>query len=613
MKEITGINRTVSDLLRAKKYTIHYYQREYRWGKKQIEELIDDLVDEFQENYDEDHERREGANYGHYYLGSVVITDDEAERAIIDGQQRLTSLTLLLIYLNNLQKGSPGLIHIEDLIFSEEWGNKSFNIHVPERKQCLDAIFIGDQNFDPTNQPESVQTIYARYKDIEEIFPEALKNRSLPFFIEWLIKKVDLVEIKAKTEQDAHKIFVSMNDRGLSLTPTEMLKGYLLAEITDDGQRNRANDLWKAQILKIKSLDEDSKEEDADFIKNWLRAQYAETIRETKKGAVKEDFDLIGTEFHKWTRENAKKMNLNRAPDYEEFVLTEFKMFSDIYIRLKQYSKQFDADYEYVFYNANRNFTFQYQIILAAIDRNDSPETINNKIKVVSAFIDQFITRRVFNFRTVDYSAIKNSVFLLTKNIRRKSLSELPETLIKELNEYPFESKTIDGFHLNFFTGRYMLHILSRITHFIEAESGLNTKFEDYVNRKIKNPFDIEHIWANKFDRHTDEFSDEEEFQRFRNKFGALLVLPRDKNRSFQDATYDSKLPMYFGENLLAKSLDEKCYRNNPQFLRVIGENEFSFKSYLEFKKRDIVERQNLYGEICRKIWDNNKLYELAE
>ena len=59
MKEIAGINKTVSDLLRAKKYTIHYYQREYRWGKKQIEELIDDLVDEFNEYYDERHERKE--------------------------------------------------------------------------------------------------------------------------------------------------------------------------------------------------------------------------------------------------------------------------------------------------------------------------------------------------------------------------------------------------------------------------------------------------------------------------------------------------------------------------------------------------------------------------
>lgn len=612
MREIIGKEKSVSDLLQTKKYTIHYYQREYRWGKKQVEELIDDLVDEFSEYYEEIHERVEGEKYGHYYLGSVVITDD-AEHAIIDGQQRLTSLTLLLIYLNNLQKerSEDERVSIQNLIFSEKHGVKSFNIHVDEREPCLNAIYRGEF-FDATNQPESVQAIYARYIDIEELFPQDLKEHALPFFIDWLIDKVDLVEIKAKTQQDAHKIFVSMNDRGLSLTPTEMLKGYLLSEIKDDKQRNLANDLWKAQILKIKSLDEDSKEEDADFIKNWLRAQYAETIRETKKGAVKEDFDLIGTEFHKWTRENSKQMELNRASDYEEFVLKEFNLFSNIYIRLKQYSKQFDADYEYVFYNANRNFTFQFQIILAAIDRDDSPEIINKKIKVVSAFIDQYIALRVFNFKVVDYSTIRNAVFNITKSIRRFPLDKLVVKLHEELRETGFTLENIDRFYLNQFTSRYMLHILSRITHFIEAESGLNTKFEDYVNRRLKNAYDIEHIWADKLERHKDEFENEEDFQNHRNKFGALILLPRDKNRSFQDATYAEKLPMYFGENLLAKSLDEKCYQNNPQFLRVLGETGFSFKPHSEFKKQDIFERQNLYQEICQKIWNVEKLYSLA-
>lgn len=614
MKKIIGKEKSVNDLMARKKYTIHYYQREYRWGKKQIEELIDDLTDEFFEYYDENHIRKDGANYGSYYLGSVVITSDEADRAIIDGQQRLTSITLLLIYLDNLQKNriEGDKVSISDLIFSEEYGVKSFNVSVEERESCLNALYKAE-NFDPTDQSESVQIIYARYKEIEEIFPESLKNKALPFFIEWLIKKVYLVEITAYTEQDAHKIFVSMNDRGLSLTPTEMLKGFLLSEIKDNEQRYTINELWKGKIFEIKNLEADSKEEDADFIKNWLRAQYAQTIREKKKGAVKEDFDLIGTEFHKWVRENAKAIGLNRSEDYEEFLLKEFKLFAEIYSRLKNYSNKYNADYEYVFYNANRNFTFQYQLILAAIDRNDSPEVIDKKIKCVSCFIDHYIALRVFNFKVVDYSTIKNAIFNITKIIRRCSIDQLPQKLEKELKDTGFTLDNIERFYLNQFTSRYMLHFLARITHYIEADSGLNTKFEDYVNRSIKNPYDIEHIWANRFDRHTNEFKEEEDFQNHRNKFGALLLLPRDKNRSFQDDMYDKKLQMYFGENLLAKSLNEKCYQNNPQFLHFIQNNDLPFKKHPEFKKKDIVERQSLYKEICNKIWDSNRLCKLAK
>jgi uncharacterized protein with ParB-like and HNH nuclease domain len=615
MKEITGKEKSIEDLLRTKKYTIHYYQREYRWGTKQIKELINDLVDEFNEFYDESHQRKDGANYGHYYLGSIVITDDESDRAIIDGQQRLTSLTLLLIFLNNLQKGrgTNDLIHIEDLIFSEEWGTKSFNIHVEEREPCLNAIYKGE-TFDVSDQPESVQTIYARYNDIGEIFPGDLREDALPFFIEWLIKKVDLVEIKAKTEQDAHKIFVSMNDRGLSLTPTEMLKGYLLSQISDNAERNRANELWKKQILSIKSFDEDTKEDDADFMKNWLRGQYAETIREGRKGSTKKDFELIGTEFHKWTRENSKQLKLDHSKNYEDFVLKEFKLFSEIYLRLEKYSRNYVDGYEYIFYNANRNFTLQNQLILASIDSNDEIETINKKIKVVSCFVDQYIARRIFNFKSVSYSTIKYTVFNITKNIRRKNVAEMPDILINEFNDFPLNDEIFDNFYLNQYTARFMLHILSRMTHFIESESGLNTKFEDYVNRKIKNPYDIEHIWADKIEQHKDEFTEDQadEFQRHRNKFGALIILPRDKNRSFQDSVYENKLPMYYGENLLAKSLEQKCYQNNPQFLRVINDFGFPFKAHPEFMKQDITERQNLYKEICRKIWDEQKLYELT-
>ena len=60
----------------------------------------------------------------------------------------------------------------------------------------------------------------------------------LPFFVDWLIE-ADFIEITATTEQDAQKIFVTMNDRGLSLSPTEMLKGFLLSEIKDDSIRNK--------------------------------------------------------------------------------------------------------------------------------------------------------------------------------------------------------------------------------------------------------------------------------------------------------------------------------------------------------------------------------------
>jgi uncharacterized protein with ParB-like and HNH nuclease domain len=611
MKKIVGKEKSVNDLLARKKYSIHYYQREYRWGRKQVEELISDLTDEFNESYEENHLRREGANYGHYYLGSVVITSDESDRAIIDGQQRLTSLTLLLIYLNNLQinRFEEEQVHISDLIYSEEYGIKSFNISVDERADCLNAIFK-DEEYDPTNKPESVQTIYSRYQDIKDIFPDDLKGKALPFFIEWIIKKVHLVEITAYTEQDAHKVFVSMNDRGLSLTPTEMLKGYLLSEIKNDEERNKANDLWKDKILAIKNLNENSKEDDADFIKNWLRAQYAETIRDTKKDAEKEDFDLIGTEFHKWVRENAISIGLNHTSNYEEFILKEFNLFADTYLRLKKYSQKLYPDFEYVFYNSHRNFTLQYQLILAALDRNDNSDIVDRKIKAVSYFIDEFSIRRIINFKRLGYNDIKNWAFGISKTIRRASPETLNQLLLDELNSMEFTFDSLDRFYMNQYSSRFILHMLSRLTHYIESGSGMPSSFENYVDRFSKIPYDIEHIWADKYNRYRNECSDEDDFERSRNRFGALLLLPRDKNRSFQDKPYQDKLPIYFSENLLARSLNENCYKNNPQFLKFITSEELAFQPHSDFRKSDIELRQKLYKAIALKIWDSKKISE---
>lgn len=602
MKKIIGKEKSLSDLLANKKYTIHYYQREYRWGKKQIEELIDDLVGEFLEFYETKHSRDMVQSYGHYYLGSIVLSSGDSQNAIIDGQQRLTSLTLLLIYLNNLQKKRESKVAIDNLIFSERYGQKSFNVYVEEREECLNALYAG-KSFDPSSQPESVKTIYERYNDIGEMFPEDLKNDVLPFFIDWLIYNVDLVEISAYTEQDAHKIFVSMNDRGLNLTPTEMLKGFLLSQIQSDQIRNNANDVWKNYISKLNEID---KEENASFLKYWLRAQYAETIRETKKGAINEDFDIIGTTFHKWVQENTKKIGLNRTSDYERFVNEEFPKYAGIYQTLKKYSLEFSTDYECVFYNANRNFTLQYQVILAAISPPDDAETINKKIQIVSRYLDQYSARRIFNFKTVDYSTTKNAMFNISKKIRRKTSDELKKILKDELLNMEFSLDNIDRFYLNQFTGRYMLHILARMTYYIECGSGLTSKFEDYVNREIHNPYDIEHVWADHYERFQNEFETEEDFQLARNKFGDLLILPQDKNRSINDSTYGQKLPIYFGENLLVQSLHENCYKNNPQFKQFIKEQSLPFKLETEFTKASIEARGRLYKAICQKIWDIN-------
>lgn len=201
-REIDGKGRTIRELLANRKYSIDYYQREYKWQQKQVGELIEDLVAKFLESYEEGDERSAVAEYGHYFLGSVIISDKDGQKFIIDGQQRLTTLTLLLIYLHNRLEDAEQKGQVTDLIFSQRFGKRSFNLDVPERAGCMEALYK-DEEFALPETSESVSNIQARYNELGELFPDEIDSKVLPYFVDWLIENVNLVEITAYSDSDA--------------------------------------------------------------------------------------------------------------------------------------------------------------------------------------------------------------------------------------------------------------------------------------------------------------------------------------------------------------------------------------------------------------------------
>ena len=169
-RKIDGKGCTIRELLAGQKYSIDYYQREYKWQRKQVAELIDDLASKFLENYEEGNERGDVAEYGHYFLGSIIVSDKDGQRFIIDGQQRLTTLTLLLIFLKHRLADSEQAGQLAELIFSERYGTRSFNLNVPERTPCMEALYAGEE-FSDSDVSESVGNILLRYADLEEQVP----------------------------------------------------------------------------------------------------------------------------------------------------------------------------------------------------------------------------------------------------------------------------------------------------------------------------------------------------------------------------------------------------------------------------------------------------------
>jgi Protein of unknown function DUF262/Protein of unknown function (DUF1524) len=607
-REIDGKGRTVRELLAGRRYSIDYYQREYKWQTKQVTELMRDLAAKFLESYEPHHERTDVGDYGHYFLGSIIISDKEGVKFIIDGQQRLTTLTLLLIFLQRQLEDAEQRGQLADLIFSQKFGRRSFNLDIPERTACMEALYSGREVV-AQELPESLANVMARYAEIDEYFPEELRGKRLPYFADWLIENVHLVEITAYSDDDAYTIFETMNDRGLSLTPADMLKGYLLAHITDDEDRLQAGRAWKERVT---ALTEVGKDEDADGIKAWLRSQYADTIRDRRRGALPEDFDLIGTEFHRWVRDHEERLGLEKSGDFVGFIHRDFAFYGYWYERLRRAADHLTPGLECVYFNAEHNFTLQYPVLLSPIAVDDDEQTVLRKLRVTAAFLDILIHRRIWNWRAIDYSTMQYAMFLVMRDIRGLAVDDLAQVLRQRLDGETETFQSNESFRLHGMNGRQIHRLLARMTDFVETQSELPSHYIDYARRGGRDGFEIEHIWADHPERHEDEFAHPSEFAEYRNRIGDLLLLPKSFNAAYGDLPYEQKLVHYDSQNLLARSLGGLAYERNPGFRRFLEKTRLPFKAHPHFRKADLDERQALYGQLTEYIWNPCRLEAAA-
>ena len=557
-------------------------------------------------------------------MGSIIEVAILDQRAIIDGQQRLTSFTLLLLYFRNRQKrlGGDQLVDVDPLIQSSSFGPKSFNLKFdfdPGRIDVLRSLYDGVIPENP--QGDSAITMVNRYKDIEAKLDEELDDDVFSHFVLWVTDKVGFIEIVTGSEQDAYKMFVTMNDRGLSLSSAEMLKGFVLSKIEDTSERDNANRIWNESMAKVKAIggmapDDPDNKMDIEFFQNFLRAKYSNTIRETKKGAEDKDYELLGSGFHEWMFQHASEIGLIKDSDYRDFIVSKVPFFSKLYARLVGYSTKLTEGFEDIYYNAANEIGYQFMMIMAAVSENDSADEVDRKIKIVSYFLDYFASERRFNWKKANWNTNKYLLFRLLKQMRGLSSNELGIMLAKELRKIETsQGYSFDGAHnltLNNANGWFFLYFLARFSSKLDVLMGKANSFPAYMNRDKKKGivYDREHILADHFDLYGQSFADEREFQYYRSRLGNLILLDSSINRSYNDEDVPSKIKHYIKDNAFAASLNPDFYEKNPSFLRI--SSTFGFKPYTSMGKTDIEDRSLFYENLAKSIWNLGTLKSLC-
>ena len=610
--KIDATDTSINKLLKDQKFTIDYFQREYRWQEKHIKLLVEDLTNTFLKSYKRGDKRSDVAGYQSYYLGPVVFSVDpeNGKKSIIDGQQRITSITLLLIFLNHLQKDNLQKVNISQLIFSERYGEKSFNMSDEAREECLRELFEKGDYEVKESEDETVQNIVDRYADIDQSFPEEIGVESLPFFIDWFIDNVVIVEIIAYSDENAYTIFETMNDRGLNLTPTEMLKGYILSKITDKRRRTEINELWRDEIQKLHEYDENL---DQSFFQAWFRSKYAITIRPGKAGSENQDFELIGSRFHNWFKDNHKSLfELTTSNEFYNFFKNQFPFYIKWYLKILDAQYELDASMPHVNYISHWGIaeSLQDPLLLAPVNFKDQDDAIRIKVDLVARYIETFTVRRGVNYRKFGQTSIKYTMFNVVKSIRNNNLKILAKNLTEEVNQISETWNAVWNFGLHGMNRGFVKHLLSRITSYVDNLVGKTSTYVTYHHPTGKQ-FEIEHIWADKLDEHTNEFDQRGDFQEWRNTIGALLLLPQGTNQSFSSDKYEDKLEHYIKENTYAQTLHPTYYSKNPNFLKSETVKLLGFQSHPNFKMRDIEERQQLVQRICEQLWSGDYFNEV--
>lgn len=576
------------------KYSIGYYQREYVWKRKQVEDLIVDLTAEFLKCWKNGDSFEAIRTYNPYFMGELVISEKGGQLSdIIDGQQRITTLTLLLIYILHKYGSCEDFpkSDVERLIYSNDYGVKRFNLDIDERRACMEALFKkGDYDVVDSDK-SSIQTIVDRYHDIDECWNPAINENNISHFVYWMMKKIVFSKVWTNSDEFAYVIFETMNDRGLSLTQIDMLRSYLLTKV-GDVNRNSAITIFDNAVRRLMDIKLSSKSKaEFEFFKVYLRGHYAEDF---SQGNSSSDFVRIGKEFHRWVRDNEVRLGLKSPSDFMEFLL-KIEYFSGVYVRIHELLNGRDASkYLYLIVNGDYGFTLQPAPILASINYNDSKYEVERKIQIVSKHLSKMLSWRVWNQTTIAQSAMEAPIYDLCKNVRGKSSADLEHYL----NNYDGGCSTLQlSPILNQQNRRRFKVLLALITEIVARESGTS----DYVLNKPE--IELEHIWSDHYEEHTDEFSTEQEFASARDTIGDLILLPKSFNASYGDDPYSQKVEHYYSQNILAQCLNAKKYENNPGFIQFITNSGLKFKPYEEFKKQAVVERTQLYKSILEWNW----------
>lgn len=492
-------------------YQIPAYQRPYAWDEEQISELIDDLTESYCDNKDKQ-----------YFCGSLVLTKNKNDGRydVIDGQQRLTTFTILACVIRDFYKehlSAKSKAYIQRSICDEfEKHNHKLRFLTDDKYQTTfensvlreNALQEQLQDIKQAKQLKDNRYLQNAYYLKDEL---AKKGIDIDDFVSWLYTKVILTRIECPNEDSAIRIFNVLNDRGMPLNPVDILKSSLMQKL-DKERREAFKTRWQEIMSSLKQMG-------LSFY-DTLQAYLYYAIADNPK-------ERIDKELMKY---------FTKSKQDSIQIIEEIGKFANHYIDMMS------AKDKYIYCLRYLPNQIYWRSILCSAKMIGYKDYNELKKLLVAYYYQNLIGGATANrFKQVSFNVIK-----AIKS--DKSIAEIKSEMSKNLESYKttksYQELLVDEYAYYY---KWVKPTLLMLEYFSRDDEGGFIEMDSKLH--------VEHILPQKPTKEWEQIFSKEDRDRWTNALANLALLKFKKNIQAKNKTYEEKCEIYTNKDKVSTGI----------------------------------------------------------
>lgn len=514
----------IKDLFDSKfLFRIPEYQRQFSWEKDNFEQLFEDIRESLE------------SGEGNYFLGSVILQakdlkgDGSGIYDVVDGQQRLTTITILIAVLRDLSISKKAKLTLQDKIYQEEneFEDKKEEVRILVRDRDRDFFMKFVLEEEGTKRTPNLSTLSEPQKRIItaiEVFRSkfyqnnSLNQELMNAMIKFLLNNCIMVYVKTGNFTSAFRLFSVLNDRGMPLTTSDLLKSINLGAVEKD-RRNQYQLLWE-------QIEEDLGIDELDKLLGFVRTIFLKDkprkniVDEYSEKIYKNNLISPGIEFIQYICEIAEiyeEKILNANLEAQNGVSVKFHNLMSLMRDFIPFSDWMPAFISFALKYNGSDILYSFLTLL-------------EKLYVINWVVGATSTKRTVEtgkiLQVIEQSSKPEDVF-------KNTLFDLSS--LKNQVHIEFNSDT-------FYKSKYSKYILLILDYDTNENNNIKKKYNGIIS--------IEHILPQNPNSNSEwiQIFTEQERNKLTHRIGNLVLLSRKKNSSANNRNFKDKMESYYSK-----------------------------------------------------------------